>query len=143
VPSYVAASPVTKWRTRSFRKVSLRILTSDAPADRDVFMAWSRGVARHVLASDWRMRQRARAELSFEDDAAQEICRPIGDPEGDVDARAWLARVVESLDAEGLELLVRRYVLGEAGKKLADELAQSPAALRMRLMRLRSTARIA
>ena len=38
-----------------------------------------------------------------------------------------------------MELLYRRYVLQESGKELADDLASSPAAMRMRLMRLRSS----
>jgi hypothetical protein len=49
-----------------------------------------------------------------------------------------MARVVGDIYEEGLELLFRRYVLEETGRELADEFAQSPAALRMRLMRLRS-----
>ena len=38
-----------------------------------------------------------------------------------------------------LELLYRRYVLQESGRELADDLASSPAATRMRLMRLPSS----
>jgi len=46
---------------------------------------------------------------------------------------------VGDIDSEGVELLYRRYVLQESGKELADDLASSPAAMRMRLMRLRSS----
>jgi hypothetical protein len=49
-------------------------------------------------------------------------------------------RIIDDLDSEGLELLFRRYVLQESGKQLADDHASSPAAMRMRLMRLRSSA---
>lgn len=121
------------------QEVSLRILAGEGPSDPERFAAWSRGVVRHVIAHDWRMRRRARAELPLEDSLMEEISDPFADPEGHLDARAWMSRVIDDIDSEGLELLYRRYVLEETGKELADELSQSPAALRMRLMRLRST----
>jgi RNA polymerase sigma factor (sigma-70 family) len=121
------------------QEVSLRILASEGPTDPERFLAWSRGIARHVVALDWRMRRRARAELPLEEDLMEEISDTVADPEGHIDARASLARAMVDMDSAGLELLVRRYVFEETGKALADELAQSPAAVRMRLMRLRST----
>ena len=121
------------------QEVSLRILAGVGPVEPERFAAWSRGIARHVIARDCRMRRRARAELSFEEEAVQEIANAPTDPEGHLDARAWMARVVDDIDSEGFELLFRRYVLEETGRELADEFDQSPAALRMRLMRLRST----
>jgi len=121
------------------QEVSLRILSSDGPRDRERFLAWSRGIARHVIALDWRMRRRAREVLPLENELMEEISDPVADPESHIDARASLARVMVDIDSAGLELLVRRYVFEETGKELADQLAQSPAALRMRLMRLRSS----
>jgi hypothetical protein len=47
------------------------------------------------------------------------------------------------LGDDALELLVRRYVLGENARELASRRSQTPAALRVRLMRLRSSARAA
>jgi len=125
------------------QEVSLRILASEGPSDCHHFLAWSRAIARHVLVRDYRMRKRAATELPLEDETAREICRHVTDPEGDVDARTGVARVIGALDGEGIKLLVRRHVLEHTSKELADELAQSPAAMRMRLMRLRSTARVA
>jgi len=125
------------------QEVSLRILTSEGPSDCHHFLAWSRAIARYVLVRDYRMRKRAGTELPLDDESASEVCRHVTDPEGDVDARTGVARVIGALDSEGIELLVRRHVLEQTGKELADELAQSPAAMRMRLMRLRSTARVA
>src|SRR5262245_29136128 len=123
------------------QEVSLRILSGDGPRDRERFLAWSRGIARHVIALDWRMRRRARAVVPLAGELVEEICDRVADPESHIDARTSLARVVGEMDSAGLELLVRRYVFEETGKELADELSQSPAALRMRLMRLRSSAR--
>ncbi|HEY5450966.1 MAG TPA: hypothetical protein VIQ54_19565, partial [Polyangia bacterium] len=61
------------------------------------------------------------------------------DPEAVLDARVRVQRLVQDMDSEGLELLYRRYVLQESGRELADDRASSPAAMRMRLMRLRSS----
>jgi RNA polymerase sigma factor (sigma-70 family) len=123
------------------QEVVLQILISDGPVDdAGRFLAWSRGVARHVAAHHSRNRRRTTAELSLEP-ALEEAPDPLSDPESHVDARKTLARAARSLDEEGFELLVRRYVLGESGKELAGEFAYSPAALRMRLMRIRSSLR--
>ncbi|HEY3500610.1 MAG TPA: hypothetical protein VGK73_38215, partial [Polyangiaceae bacterium] len=56
-------------------------------------------------------------------------------------SRSKLQRLAGRLDPQAIELLFRRYVLGETAKDIATELAQSPAALRMRLMRLRTLLR--
>jgi RNA polymerase sigma factor (sigma-70 family) len=121
------------------QEVSIRVLTGEGPREPARFLAWSRGIARHVIALDWRMRRRALAELPLEEDLVHEHPQAVWDPERHIDARKSLARAIVDIDSEGLELLVRRYVFEETGKELADEMAQSPAALRMRLMRLRST----
>jgi RNA polymerase sigma factor (sigma-70 family) len=122
------------------QEVSVRMLAGEGPSDPRRFLAWGCGIARHVLSHGWRMRERLRVELPLEGDLAEELCAPTAsDPEDQVDARAWMARAVVEVDREGLELLVRRYVLEETGEELAGQLAQSSAALRMRLMRLRSS----
>jgi DNA-directed RNA polymerase specialized sigma24 family protein len=68
---------------------------------------------------------------------------PWLDPERAVDTREALERAVHHLGDDALELLVRRYVLGENARELSSGRTQSPAALRVRLMRLRSSARAA
>jgi DNA-directed RNA polymerase specialized sigma24 family protein len=121
------------------QEVSVRMLATEGPDDPERYAAWARGVVRHVIARDWRVRMRARAEQPFEEDLVDEFIEPPTDPEAHLDARAWVERIVGDLDSEGVELLYRRYVLQESGKELADELSFSPAAMRMRLMRLRSS----
>ena len=121
------------------QEVSLRMLITRGPDDPMRFSAWSRGIARHVVAHDWRMRRRTLEEQPLDGDLIEEISAPPTDPEGHLDARVWMSRVRDDIDDGGLELLFRRYVLEETGRELADELSQSPAAIRMRLMRLRST----
>jgi RNA polymerase sigma factor (sigma-70 family) len=121
------------------QEVSVRMLATEGPDDPERYAAWARGVVRHVIAHDWRMRRRARAEQPFEEELLEDFVEPPGDPEAHLDARAWIERIVDDVDSEGLELLYRRYVLQESGKELANDLASSPAAMRMRLMRLRSS----
>ncbi len=122
------------------QEVSLRMLATEGPDEPERYSAWARGVARHVIAHDWRMRRRALAEQPLEAELLDEISDARVDHEAHLDARVWISRIADDIDSDGLELLFRRYVLQETGKDLADELAQSPAAIRMRLMRLRSSA---
>jgi RNA polymerase sigma factor (sigma-70 family) len=121
------------------QEASVRMLVTEGPDDPERYAAWARGVVRHVIAHDWRMRRRARAEQPFEEEMMEDFAEPPTDPEAHLDARACVERIVDDLDSEGLELLYRRYVLQESGKELADDHASSPAAMRMRLMRLRSS----
>jgi RNA polymerase sigma factor (sigma-70 family) len=120
------------------QEVSVRILAGEGPSDRERFLAWCCGIARHVLARSWRAGKRTRAELPLADDGVAEISAPDFEPESRIDARAWLARAIVRIDRDGLDLLVRRYVFEETGSELSDDLAQSSAAVRMRLMRLRA-----
>ena len=121
------------------QEVSLRMLTTSGPDDPVRYAAWARGVVRHVMAHDWRMRRRERAEHPFEETLLEDLAEPPKDPEAHLDARACVERIVGDLDRDQVELLYRRYVLQESGKELADDLASSPAAMRMRLMRIRSS----
>jgi len=120
------------------QNVSLTILsTPGSPEDIAGFSAWCRGVARNVAAYELRARRRA-SHIFPVGDALAQAPDPEPDPENNTASRTNLERLAEHLDAGAVELLFRRYVLGESAKDLAIELAQSPAALRMRLMRLRS-----
>jgi len=119
------------------QEVSLRALEGRGPIDADSFLAWSYGIARHVIGIEWRRRRRHRAELSLEDPCVGGIGDPLAGPDRVADARASLERVLGN--TESAALLFRRY-LG-TGKALARELGLSAAALRMRVMRLRSSAR--
>jgi RNA polymerase sigma factor (sigma-70 family) len=122
------------------QEISLRALAGEGPGDEEFFLAWSCGIARHVIGIEWRRRRRARAELPIEDEGvADELCDPMAFPDTCVAARESLLHAMNDLDPDGLDLLIRRYILGKPGKDLAEEMELSPAALRMRLMRLRTT----
>ncbi|HEY3494956.1 MAG TPA: sigma-70 family RNA polymerase sigma factor [Polyangiaceae bacterium] len=123
------------------QNVSVTILTiTESPTDIAGFSAWCRGVARNVAAYELRSRRRAQTVLPVGDDLA-EAPDPLSGPEDNAASRNKLQRLAGGLDPQAIELLFRRYVLGETAKDIATELAQSPAALRMRLMRLRTLLR--
>ena len=110
------------------QEVSLRALEGNGPDDADGFMAWCYGIARHVIGLEWRRRRRARAQLSLD---------PMAGPDRVVAARASPKRALGNGD--NAALLVRHYA--GTSKDLARELGLTPTALRMRLMRFRSSAR--
>jgi RNA polymerase sigma factor (sigma-70 family) len=121
------------------QEVSLRILLCPGPDDDERFLAWSRGVARHVI---WGERRRSRLFANHVDGASKDLdLRGPSDPESQVNVRRSLARFSVAVDRDSFELLVRHYVFEETYAELSYELAQSPAALRMRLMRIRSQLR--
>jgi DNA-directed RNA polymerase specialized sigma24 family protein len=121
------------------QEVSLRALEGCGPSDPDTFLAWCCGIARHVIALEWRRRRRARAELPLEDPSVGGVRDPMAGPDRVVDARVSLRRALGN--SESAALLVRHYAANSTGKDLARELGLTPTALRMRMMRLRSSAR--
>jgi len=126
----------------AFQEVMVRLLSSPTePEDLPSFADRSRRVAMEVAR---------RVALSAVDAPLlepeffeQEAQDPWIDPEGAVDTREELELLLHNLGDDAKELLVRRYVLGENASELAFARSQSPAALRVRLMRLRSSARSA
>jgi RNA polymerase sigma factor (sigma-70 family) len=123
------------------QNVSLTILSvPDCPVDATRFPAWARGVARHLAANQRRVQRRVSAVVSPDDELA-DAPAPDSDPEWHAHSRQKIANMVVAIDYSSIELLVRRYVLEEDVKELACELSQTPAAIRMRLMRLRAALR--
>jgi RNA polymerase sigma factor (sigma-70 family) len=123
------------------QNVSVTILTAhEAPTNGPQFAAWCRGVARNVAAYERRVRRRSQSIVP-EDELDQDRPDPETNPEESTNSRTMLRSLVRELGIDEFELLVRRYVLEEDSNELASELEQSPAALRMRLMRLRAILR--
>ena len=123
------------------QEASLQILIADGPDnDHGRFRAWSRGVARFVAFRELRSTRKHGEELVL-GEAAHEPAHPMADPERYADVCRRLAHATDELDGHAVELLARRYLLEETPAELAAELEESPAAMRMRLMRLRSRLR--
>jgi len=122
------------------QEVSLRALAGEGPRDPDSFLSWSCGIARHVIGMEWRRRRRVRAEQPLEEPIVDQIRDPVASADQRFDARASLQRAIGD-DSASVALLFRRYLDNVTGKELADEMGLTPAALRMRLMRIRSSAR--
>jgi RNA polymerase sigma factor (sigma-70 family) len=122
------------------QEVSLRALAGEGPRDPSSFLAWSCGIARHVIGLEWRRRRRLREQQPIEAFLLDEIRDPVATPDRLCDARVSLERAIGQ-DGERVALLLRRHLDNVSGKELARELGLSPAALRMRLMRTRSRAR--
>jgi len=119
-----------------FQEIIVHLLTAPlVPDDLAGFAEHGRRVARDVARGE----RPVTSELPFEEEPQD----PWLDPERAVDTREALERAVHHLKDDALELLVRRYVLGENARELATGRSQTPAALRVRLMRLRSSARAA
>lgn len=121
------------------QEISVRILSSPSPDEAGRFSSWSRGVARHVVSHELRRRRRRDAELQHDLEALETL--DARDLEYSATLAQTLSRAAGKLDSNALLLLIRRYVLEETPAELASELARTPAALRMQLMRLRSLVR--
>jgi DNA-directed RNA polymerase specialized sigma24 family protein len=118
------------------QEVILRLLSSPGvPDDLTQFGRYGRKIAFEIARGD--------SPTNPEPELADEALDPWLDPERAVDTREALERAVHHLGDDALELLVRRYVLGENARELSSGRPQTPAALRVRLMRLRSSARAA
>jgi len=121
------------------QETCLRILSSKvAPEDPAHFRLWCRGVARNVAAQEFGRRRRDRELLLVKH--LVETADQREDPERSLLVRETLQGTTRR-DAKDVEWLVRAYVCDERICDLANEAAQSAAALRMRLMRLRSMLR--
>jgi RNA polymerase sigma factor (sigma-70 family) len=112
------------------------------PRDDANFCAWCRGLIRNIAVHHWRSKARRFDQASpvgfeiieYPEDEHQ------ANPEDKAHVRKRLD-VLSTLDDRALELLRRRYVLGETSGEIARSLQRSPDSIRMQLMRLRASLR--
>jgi DNA-directed RNA polymerase specialized sigma24 family protein len=119
------------------QEICLRAFAGEGPLDRDSFQVWTFGIARHVIASEWRNKRRTRAHAAPEGQLIEEIRDPLAGTDRRLNARASLARGLDNRNP--IALLLHRYMAGTT--QAGDEGGLSKAAGRMRLMRLRAAAR--
>lgn len=111
------------------------------PANPSSFYAWCLGLARHSAAHYWRSEGRRCSGMADAAEAFYEACSGGADPEKSCELRQALDACMAPLEASARELVLRRYLLGETALEVAESLHQTPAAVRMRLMRLRTQIR--
>lgn len=110
--------------------------------DQRHFLRWARGVVQHTARQSYRHRTR-RTRLEAEIGG---VCRgsgfePVANPEACVASRQLLDRGAAGLDRKSLELVLARYVDQASARELASGTRQSPAAMRVKLSRLRASIR--
>jgi RNA polymerase sigma-70 factor (ECF subfamily) len=126
-----------------FQELSLIVFRDRTnPEDIEQFAAWYRALARNVLARHFRTeRRRAKLLNRVELETASSTLIHCIDPERSASAREILRTLGTRLEPRARELLLQRYLLGESTGEIALRLEESPAAVRVRLMRLRSLVR--
>jgi RNA polymerase sigma factor (sigma-70 family) len=139
-----------RWLTRNeqdaldlVQDVCIAVLTTAMHfEDETHFARWCSGVVQRIALQSYRhTRRRTRLEAELGG-----VCRGSGfealaDPEARVARQQLVDRSVSAVDIESLELLLARYVERATATELAQQSSQSPAALRMRLSRIRATLR--
>jgi RNA polymerase sigma factor (sigma-70 family) len=123
-----------------FQDVCLLVLrTRRSPDDDSCFVAWCKGLARNTLAHFYRGKLRRAVLLDrAEPEAAALLGSLPEDPERQTLTRQQLERLFAETDESAVRLMLERYLLGKSAEEIAHRLAQSPASIRMRLMRIRT-----
>jgi RNA polymerase sigma factor (sigma-70 family) len=139
-----------RWLTRNeedaldlAQDVCIAVLTTAVHfEDETHFARWCSGVVHHIALQSYRhSRRRTRLEAELGG-----VCRGSGfealaDPEARASRQQLVARSASAVDVDSLELLLARYVERASATELAQQTSQSPAALRVKLSRIRATLR--
>jgi RNA polymerase sigma factor (sigma-70 family) len=122
-----------------FQEVSILVLRHPhAPAVGQSFDSWCRGIARNAVAHHFRKQRRQASLLNrAEPEGHTLLAQAPEDPERTFATRELLQQILADFDERSRRLLVERYFLGRSAEEIAEQVAQSPTAVRMRLMRVR------
>jgi RNA polymerase sigma-70 factor (ECF subfamily) len=124
------------------QEVGLVILDrADVPSDAQQFRAWCRGVARNLVSHHWRSTRRHNELFSSDDVASETPDTGVRSTEDLMALRRVLAECLEDLDEPSRVLLMLRYMDGKTSGEIARQFRQSPAAIRMKIMRVREALR--
>jgi len=99
--------------------------------------AWLRGIARNVVLHHWRSAHRHRSLLALPSDPDKASLVGTRSTEDIVFSRDALEKCWRELDERSRRVLTLRYIDGRTSREIARELQVSPAAVRIRLSRLR------
>jgi RNA polymerase sigma-70 factor (ECF subfamily) len=120
------------------QEVGLVILDHrEVPSDVRQFPAWCRGVVRNVVSHHWRSTRRRSELFSPADVESESPDSDLRSTEDIVALRNAVAACLEELDDQSRTLLTLRYMDGKTSGEIARQLRQSPAAIRMKIMRVR------
>jgi RNA polymerase sigma-70 factor, ECF subfamily len=120
------------------QEVGLVILDHQGvPADARQFSAWCRGIARNVVSHHWRSARRHSELFSPADFDSEPPDSGIRSTEDIVASRTALEACLQDLDDHSRLLLTLRYMDGETSGEIARQFRQTPAAIRMKIMRVR------
>jgi len=117
------------------QEVALRLLArSKVPVPIEALPAWCNAVARRIVLHQLRAARYEQSKLT-----ALSVHRQIqsGGHEHRSTSRLLLARYLSDVDDTEQEMLLRRYILQQTSFEVGRAMKLSPAAVRMRLMRLR------
>jgi RNA polymerase sigma factor (sigma-70 family) len=128
-----------------FQDVAVVVIAhSRGPTDERSFPEWCQGVARHLAAHRRRSVARLRARLApWEELDASVLASDEADPERRAITRQQVRARLVTLDERSLDLVFSRFVDEQTPTEMAEQWNITPASMRMRLMRLRSTMRAA
>ena len=107
----------------------------DPPLDAERFVPWCMGIARNTVLHHWRHARRYDRVFSASDATGCDWGL-ASSFEGALLDRQLIATVLHDLDESSRTLLLLRYVAGKTSREIAEDLGQSPAAVRMRIMRV-------
>ena len=121
-----------------FQDVSLLVLRRQTALAGGDFYAWCHGVARHAIARHFRKERRQASLLTrVEPEGHALLAQAPHDPESSFATRELLDQIFTGVDERSRRLMIERYLLGRSAEEIAERAAQSPSAVRMKLMRVR------
>jgi RNA polymerase sigma factor (sigma-70 family) len=106
------------------------------------FPAWCRGIVRNVVSHHWRSARRRSELFSPADVESESPDSGLRSTEDIVASRNALATCLDELDDQSRTLLTLRYMDGKTSGEIARQFRQSPAAIRMKIMRVRDALKV-
>jgi DNA-directed RNA polymerase specialized sigma24 family protein len=118
------------------------LMTPTTFEDNAHFLRWCSGVVQRTALQSYRHNlRRTRLEAEAGGECRGSGFESVADPEARVSRQQLVDRGVAAVDVKSLELMLARYVELASATELASGSEQSPAALRVKLSRIRAVMR--